>query len=180
MKKIGTIILFILAGTLSVLSVWGLLAPKEMTVERQLLIDSAPDSVLKQIVLFRHWEKWSPWIEKDPSIQLDYFGTVGQVGSGYRWVGSNKDSGKGSMTCTKLVGDTVMTYCVAMTEPWACESGGWFKVRAVGDQTVVFWHMQQPSPFPKNILMMMMGFEEMMAADFDKGLGNIKTIVTRK
>jgi len=71
------------------------LGPATFDTVRSTKID-APKNVAFNIVNdLNNWEKWSPWMDKDPEIKITYSDQKAGVGSSYTWSGNDQvSSGK--------------------------------------------------------------------------------------
>jgi len=88
MKKFRKILFFILCISLIIIAI-GFLLPAKVHVERSLVIDALPEDIFEQVNTLKNWEKWSPWIQSDSIIQIEYSGPESGVGSGLTWKGTD-------------------------------------------------------------------------------------------
>ncbi len=158
---------------IAIVSILGLVMPKEYSVERSMVIDACPGVVYKEFANFKNWEDWSPWAEKDQTIQSTYEGEDGQVGSIHRWTGNPDISGQGSMTMTEMT-ENEIKYDLQFIVPFESESKGYFKMEEVEGGVKVSWGDGGKIPFPMNVIAgLFMDFDKMIGADFEKGLQNM-------
>ena len=67
---------------------------RKIHIQKQVLIDSSLDQVFEQVVYLKNFPKWSPFLEADPTQQIEVKHTDGQVGAQYHWLGNEgKDVG---------------------------------------------------------------------------------------
>ncbi len=177
MKKFLRFIGILLLVLVLIVIILGLIEPKEVTVERSIVINGPREVVWDQMVKFKNSPNWDPWMAADPSAVRTYFGTDGQPGSGYSWVG--KKLGEGNMTDTGIDGNK-MKYWLHFEKPWFMKSdaSGFYKVEDAGNgQTKVTWNYYQHMDFPKNASQVIMSPEKMLGNMFDSGLNNLKKYV---
>ncbi|MEM0994160.1 MAG: SRPBCC family protein, partial [Bacteroidota bacterium] len=65
MKTVG-IVLAVLIGAIALV---GFIAPKEMKVDRSIVIDAAPEKVYPYISTFEQTNRWQPWMQLDPNME---------------------------------------------------------------------------------------------------------------
>lgn len=165
------IVVLILAAVVTVL---GMVMPKEYTVERTAVIEACPGAVQSVLTDFQKWESWSPWAERDSSIQSTYEGEPGTVGYKQSWTGDPQLSGKGNMELT-AISDTAITYQLNFTEPFESSSNGYFKMKEVDGGVEITWGDHGDMSFPMNVIAgLFMDFDEMIGNDFEKGLSNLQ------
>jgi len=169
LKIIGIILLLIIILFLTL----ALVQPKDVKIERSTVINAPVAAVREQIYKFKNWPNWSPWVAKEPNVQLTYSGTDGETGSAYHWVG--KKTGEGEMTNKGIAGD-IMSFDLRFIKPWKGHSEGSFRLEDAGSgKTKVTWIMNLHASFPKNAFNFMS--DKMIGDDFDKGLDKMKQYV---
>ena len=99
--KILKIVLGGLAALVVVVTAVGFLLPREIRVEREVLIDAPPESIYPLIAdLEEGWSQWSPWrASKLPGAVYEYSGP--KVGLGATQVFRSDDDGDGKLTIVK-------------------------------------------------------------------------------
>ncbi|RYE23699.1 MAG: hypothetical protein EOP51_09730 [Sphingobacteriales bacterium] len=175
MKKFFKILGIIVLILVLVVLVLGLIAPKDMKIERSETMNAPKEVVFEQIVKFKNWSHWSPWYKMEPTAEMTYTGTDGEVGSGYSWKG--KKMGAGQMTNASLNG-TNMNYDLHFTEPFDSKAKGSFTVVDAGNgQSKVTWIMNSHTPYPMNAMHVFMDMDKMVGKDFESGLKDMKAYV---
>lgn len=76
----------------------GLLLPAKVHIERSLVINASQKSVFEQVNVLKNWEKWSPWLQMDTTIQHSYSGPPSGIGATYNWKSNDKNIGNGSIS----------------------------------------------------------------------------------
>jgi hypothetical protein len=173
MKKairfIAGVILFVVAAFL----ILGLIMPKDVVVSRSVMINAPKNVVFDQMSNFKNWTNWSPWIEKEPTVKLTYKGADGAVGSGYHWVGEDKNTGTGDMNSLAING-TKMDFEVKFSKPMKREAQGTLEAMDTAGATKAYWSFSMHMPYPFNAMLLFMNMDKMLGGDFEKGLNNMK------
>ena len=90
-------ILLIISFAFICLVVIGLFLPTEYTVTRSINIDSTQEKIHKYVGELNNWDKWSPWLESDPTIKVNVGEKTSGVGATQSWEGKD---GSGSLVFT--------------------------------------------------------------------------------
>lgn len=177
MKKLLRFVGILLVTLLVIFVVLGLMGPKELTVTRSVVINAPKDAVWEQMVKFKNWPNWSPWIELDPTTQLSYSGTDGQVGSAYHWIGSkDKNTGEGDMT-NKGVEGTTLNFEVHFMKPFDNTATGTLSATDTAGSTKATWVFNVHMNFTFRAFAMIMNMEKELGEEFMRGLNNMKKYV---
>ncbi|OJW77577.1 MAG: hypothetical protein BGO69_11770 [Bacteroidetes bacterium 46-16] len=175
MKKFLRFIGILLLVLILIVVILGIIEPKDVTVERSITINGPREMVWDQMTQFKNGPNWDPWYKMEPDVARTYFGTDGQPGSGYNWVG--KKTGSGTMKDTGINGDK-MNYALHFEKPMPGDASGFYQVSDNGDGTVkVTWNYYQHMPFPFNGMQAFMSMDKMLGNTFDSGLVNLKKYV---
>lgn len=144
--------------------------PKDLIVERSIIVKAPQQAVFNQIQHFKNWPNWSPWIAKEPTMKLTYTGIDGQKGSGYSWVGD--EMGEGEMKNTNVTYKQ-LDYNLHFIKPWDGLAEGYLSAQDQSNGTTkVTWHMVNHGNFPFNALNYFM--EQIIGKDFEDGLDLLK------
>jgi effector-binding domain-containing protein len=172
LKKIGIGLVVVIA----LIVIISFLLPNNVTVERSVIVNAPIEIVYRQVNDFHNWEKWSPWMEKDPDMEIEYFGSEKGKGSKYCWVGDPESVGKG---CLSIVDEEENTSIKTLLEFEGTSPGnGNWTFEKISDGVKVTWAMESDMSEPiivgKYFGLLMDG---LIGPDFEKGLSNIKNIV---
>jgi effector-binding domain-containing protein len=77
--------------------------PSKIEIEKSIVIKALPEVVFEQVNDLHNWEKWSPWIETDTTIDIKYFGNEKGEGAGFEWKSENQHIGNGIITILAAV-----------------------------------------------------------------------------
>ena len=89
-KIIIIVLLIIFIGSCGYVAV----QPNSYDINRTRVINAPAELLFNNINDFKNWESWSPWVEKDASIQITYPEQTSGVDGAYSWT---SDDGVGSM-----------------------------------------------------------------------------------
>ena len=167
-------LLFTIIALVLVYLIIAIFAPSSYSVTRELTVNSSKEAVWNQINTFEKWQAWSPWKEKDSTLETTYEGTPGEVGSKSSWVGDPEISGTGNMTIRESVPNDRIVYDLEFPE-WESKSVGSIKLEDVEDGTKVIWNDAGDFPFLSRPFMLLMDMDEMMGKDFERGLEKLAT-----
>jgi len=174
MKKFIRFVLGLIAIVLLAWLITAIIEPKDVTVQRSVVIKAPKDSVFAQIVNFKNWTHWSPWYKLDSTMKITYTGTDGQPGSGYQWVGDEKTTGTGSMNDVAVTG-TKMDYELHFIAPFEKDAAGFLKAEDTAGMTKATWSITMHYSFPFNAILAVLKMDKLLGGDFESGLTNLKT-----
>ena len=158
----------------------GLIAPKEMKIERTITINKPKDDVFAYLVLLKNQDQWSPWSKKDPAMTKSYKGEDGTVGFVGSWSG-NKEVGVGEQEIKKIVPGERIEYELRFKKPMENTSVSYLTTEAIGDkQTKVTWGFEGEHKFPCNVICVAMNMKAKMVSALDEGLASLKTILEKQ
>jgi uncharacterized protein YndB with AHSA1/START domain len=174
LKKIG----FGILGLFILLLVIGFLLPSERTVSVTEEINAPISLVFDQVNDLRNWEKWSPWKELDPLMEMSYSNPPAGKGAFYKWKSNHPQVGSGKMTLSEVVPNqkivTVMDF-----EDWDSGSAE-FTFKEENRKTEVTWSMDLHlgrNPVSKYMGLFIVGGLRGM---FDRGLESMKINVENR
>jgi effector-binding domain-containing protein/uncharacterized protein YndB with AHSA1/START domain len=110
--------------------------PSSFQMERKITIEAQPAKVYNAVLDMQSWKNWSYWDKLDSTNEVSYFGTPGEVGSGYAWKGDPNKVGEGTFTVTALEENKRIDFDLAFMgqDP----AGGYFTFEPIGeDETEV-------------------------------------------
>ena len=144
-------------------------APSDYKVERTQEMAASPEAIYEQIYKFENWQAWSPWADKDSTLEFTIEGEDGTVGEKYSWEGDPDISGKGSMTVTELIPNEKISYDLHFVD-MDMHSSGTIQIEA-GEEGASFvrWWDEGDIPYIFRPMMMFMDMDGMMGGDFERG-----------
>jgi len=170
MKRLFQILSVALMLLLIVFIILAMVQPKDLIIERSIIVKAPQQAVYNQIQYFKNWPNWSPWHAKEPTMQLSYTGIDGTKGSSYKWLGD--EMGEGEMKNTNATYKQ-LDYSLHFIEPWEGFADGYISAQDQSNGTTkVTWHMVNHGSFPLNALNYFM--EKIIGNDFEDGLELLK------
>ena len=163
-------------GLILLLVLIGLMLPRQVRVERSVMISSTPDRVFPYLNNLKNFvNEWSPWTEKDPNMKQSFSGPDSGVGAHYEWVGDKKKVGTGKMTISKseenklVVTDLDFGKRGKATARWILDTEG--------DKVKVTWDLDTDmggNPIGRYFGLMM---DKWVGGDYEHGLNKLKAKV---
>jgi polyketide cyclase/dehydrase/lipid transport protein len=78
--------------------------PRQVHVERAIVIDRSAAAVFPLLNAPKRFNEWSPWKDLDPNVRMSFSGPESGVGAAMAWNGNSK-VGKGSQIITESIAD---------------------------------------------------------------------------
>ncbi|MEO0470983.1 MAG: SRPBCC family protein [Bacteroidota bacterium] len=170
-------ILYVVIGLVLVATLYGLLGPKEIRMERSTTIEASAENIFPHLVSMKNQWNWSPWAELDPNMKRTYSGKEGEVGSISHWEG-NDDIGIGEQELVAVEDMKRVETQLRFLAPFESQADAFLTVEPdEGGKSKVTWGFATETPFPENVMMALIGMESQLASDYDKGLGKLKALV---
>ena len=172
-------ILIGVAGVLVLFVAVAATRPSHYHVERKLEVAAPADLVfgvlndLHQfagvLVLFG-----SPLEKGDPNMQKTFEGPAAGVGQSYAW--SGKEAGKGKMTIEESVPGQKVGIQLQFVKPMASTATCALTLAGTPTGSFVTWSMDGNHNFIGKAFGMFMDMDNMLGADIEKGLAQLKTV----
>ena len=161
-------LLFLLLIILIGLAIYIAVQPNSFNVKRERVIDAPASVVYQNVIDFKKWPNWSPWIEREPDLTLNFPEQTSDVGASYSWEGKD---GTGNM---KTVG-TILNESIDQKlqfEDYEPSDILWKFEPTPDGKTNVIWEMKSEKiPFMfKGYAAFSGGFDKMIGPDFERGL----------
>ena len=174
-KMVLTTFLVVLGVVVVAVVILGIVAPTDMNVEREVVIEKPREVVFNDLRLVKNHDSWSPWMRKDPNIMKQYRGTDGTVGFVQSWSGNN-DVGVGEQEIKNIAEGSRIDYELRFKKPMEDTSAAYLVTEDAGaGRTRVKWGMNGRSPFPRNVFCLLLNIKGKLGRDFDQGLADLKT-----
>jgi polyketide cyclase/dehydrase/lipid transport protein len=178
MKKTLKIIAGLILVVIAFLLIAGIFVGKSVHVERAITINRSPETLWPLISTFENHTRWSPFIKKDPAVNITYEGQSGTVGSVYAWKG-NSDVGSGRETMTKLDRPARVESDLKFFEPVEAEARAFITLTPVGAGTKAVWGFDSKYAYPMNVILLFVDFDEMLGKDYNDGLVKLKQLAEK-
>ena len=168
-------ILIGLVGLIAVLAVIGLFLPRQVIVERDIVIDAAPEAVFPHVSSLQAFAEWSPWGDYDPDMQVTYSGPEVGVGNVMVWTSDHPNVGNGRQEIIEAIeNERIRT---ALNFDGMPPSEAWWRLEADGEATRVVWGLDADmggNPINRWFGLLLDGF---VGADYERGLSQLQTAV---
>jgi hypothetical protein len=174
MKKIALVAGAVIAALVLILGILISLQPDEYHVERSATIEVPAEVVFGQIVDFRRWEDWSPWLELDPDAESTFEGAERGEGAIFKWSG-NEDVGSGRMEITESRAHDYVEIDLQFIEPYESQTTTAFEFSADDPQTTtVTWKMFGENNLISKAFGLVVDMEDMIGEDYERGLARLE------
>ena len=155
----------------------GFALPADYKVERSIVIDAPPQTIYPLVATPRRWTQWSVWTQRDPGMDIAYFGPESGAGAGWRW--NSRTEGRGEMTLVD--GDPAHGLRYTLYFPdFDSTSTGAIVLAPAGAGTRVTWTNAGSvghNPLKHYLAATM---DRFVGPDFDAGLRNLKTLAEKR
>jgi uncharacterized protein YndB with AHSA1/START domain len=174
MLKALSIIGLLLLGAVAVVLLLASTKPDTFRIERSVLIGAPPERVFGLINDLQQFNRWNPWLRKDPATEQRYGQITQGPGASFAWV-SNK-TGSGSMTIAHSTAPTLMALKLDFVKPMEAHNIAEFTLRPEAGGTRITWAMHGPAPLLVRVIHVFFSMERMVGPDFEEGLAQLKTL----
>lgn len=153
------------------------LLPRDVHVERSIVIDATPTAIWPHVSDFDKANAWSPWAEHDPNTKYTFEGQPGERGHKSSWVSEHDNVGTGSQTIVEAEPGEFMKTALDFGAQGTAEA--FFKFASKDGKTEVTWGFDSDmgmNPIGRYMGLMM---EDWIGPDYEKGLSNLKALVEK-
>jgi hypothetical protein len=173
--------LVLIAGGLliALVLVAGLIAPKDVTIERSTLIKAPSTAIFPHIKYIDKMAAWHPWLKKDGNLLTSVEGQDGTLDAIRKWDSKNPDVGTGQERIVALVENEMIETDVHVLTPKESHAKSKFVLTDVQGQTQVIWQFKYEVPYPFNAFMMFSDPTSELEKGFSNGLAGLKKILER-
>jgi effector-binding domain-containing protein len=147
--------------------------PNNYDVQRTRIINAPAAVLFNSVNDFKNWEAWSPWVEKEPDLQITYPENTSGVGGSYSWIGKE---GAGNMkTLAVSPYDSISQDMQFEDFP---PSNIYWKFIKTEKGTVITWGMKSNKmPFIlKFYAAISGGMDKMVGPDLQRGLERLDSV----
>jgi uncharacterized protein YndB with AHSA1/START domain len=174
------ILAVVLAIAIAVVLILAANKPDTLRVQRAAVVKAPPEKIFPLINDFHQWASWSPWENKDPTMQRTYSGPPSGKGAVYAWDG-NKNVGTGRMEILDASSPSKIIIKLDFFKPFEGHNTAEFTMLPQGDAaaTNINWVMYGPAPFMSKVMQVFMNMDNMIGKDFEIGLANLKRLTEK-
>lgn len=152
----------------------GMLLPRQVHVERSIVIDAPRATVFALVDGFKQFNKWSPWAALDPNAKYTREGPDFGVGAKQSWVGDPKTVGSGSQEVVELKPLEMVKTRLDFGDKGLAAAQ--FALASEASGTKVTWSLDSDmgaGPIGRYFGLMM---DRWIGSDYEKGLAGLKTL----
>ena len=168
-------VLIVLVLAIAALLVYASTRPDTLRVERKAVIAAPPARLFGLINDLHQFNRWNPWLAKDPALKATYEGPSAGPGARYAWDG-NKAVGQGSMTITTSQPDREVVMRLLFIKPFPGDNTLSFTLTPQAEGTEVSWLMQGPQALLPKVMGLFVNMDQMIGRDFEAGLVNLRRL----
>lgn len=151
------------------------LLPRETTVERAVLIEAPAEAIFPHVNSLKATENWSPWLARDPDVELSYSGPESGVGSQLDWASENPQVGIGSQIITASNSNERVETALDFGQMGTANA--WFDLEPEGAGTRVTWGFVSDNGMNPMARWMGLMLDTWVGGDYEAGLNNLKALV---
>lgn len=164
-----------LLAVIAVLAIIGMTQPREIEIARSIDINAPASEIYPHVANLSANKAWSPWLGKDPETILTYGDIASGLGATMTWDSDNRDVGKGALEVTKAEENKHLTTALDFGDMGDGQAT-WDFVETDGKTTATWGMTTDMGAGPAGRLFGIM-MKKWIAADYDRGLQNLKTLV---
>ncbi len=168
-------ILGVVVALVAVFVIVGFLLPRDVYVVRSIVIDAPPAEVFPHVNSLKAGAEWSPWLDRDPEVQLTYSGPDDGVGATLEWASDHPQVGNGKQEITLSEPDARVETALDFGEMGLAMAA--FVLTEQGGGTQVTWSLDTnmgANPVGRWMGLMM---DRWVGGDYEAGLSNLKRVV---
>lgn len=151
------------------------LLPREMQVARSVEINAVASEIFPHVNNLKANEAWSPWLSRDPEVQLNYGAVAEGVGATMSWASEHPQVGSGSMEIITSEPDTHLKTALDFGDMGTAVAF-WDLVETDG-KTNVTWGFTSDAGMNPVMRWMGLMMDGWVGPDYEQGLGNLKALV---
>ena len=174
MKKAGLVLLLLLTAFV----VTGYLLPKQVYIERSIVIDRPASMMFELLNGYRHYKAWSPWVARDPQADFMVSGPAEGVGARLSWDGDPQRVGSGWQEIVASQPFERIDIKLDFDAQGVADTG--FILAEQGDATHITWFFDSDLTEGVNFLDSFLAryfgllFDRWVGGDYEQGLENLQ------
>ena len=156
------------------LVVVGFLLPRQVHVERSIVINAPQAQLFEALNGFKRFNEFSPWAALDPDTTYTYEGPESGVGARMSWVSSDADLGSGT---NEIVESKAPDFIRTRLDFGGKPAEATFTFAPADGATRVTWGFD--GDLGNNPIMRFVGlmFDKWIGSDYEKGLARMKQVM---
>lgn len=168
-------ILIGLVALVAIAAIVGMFLPRYVSIERDLVVDAAPEAVYPHISSLQAFSEWSPWSSIDPDMVVNFSGPEVGVGNVMEWTSEHPNVGNGRQEILEVVENESVRTALDFGNMGTAEA--WWRLAPDGEGTRVQWGLTADmggGPVGRWFGLMM---DSWVGADYERGLARLQTTV---
>lgn len=163
-----------LVALIALIVVVGFLLPREVHVERSIVINAPQAQLFEALNSFKRFNEFSPWAALDPNTQYTYEGPESGVGAKMSWVSNDPDLGSGTNEIVESRAPDLIRTKLNFGGQLAEAT---FTFAPADSATRVTWGFD--GDLGNNPIMRFVGlmFDKWIGGDYEKGLARMKEVM---
>lgn len=149
--------------------------PDQFRVERSTVINAPSETIFAILNNLHRGKEWSPYENKDPTMERHFEGPASGVGAVFAWKG-NKDVGQGRMEIIDSRPPSYLKIQLDFIEPFPAHNIAEYSLTEEGEGTRVTWAIFGPMPYLSKVMCLFMDMDTMIGRDFEAGLASLKQL----
>lgn len=169
-RILGTVVVLV-----AVLAVIGFFLPRDVAVTRSTIIDAPAEDIWPHVSALKATQAWSPWMSLDPEMKVTFEGPEAGVGNKMSWISEVDSVGEGSQEITEATELERVATALDFGDMGTAKAE--ILLASEGGGTRVDWNFETDmgtNPIGRWMGLMM---DNWVGADYEKGLGNLKSLV---
>lgn len=153
----------------------GFFLPRNVTVARTIEIDAPADQIFPHVNSLKAMEAWSPWLSRDPNVQLTYNDVESGDGAAMEWASDQQDVGSGRQEIIEANQNESVVTALDFGDMGLAQAK--FLLAEAQGATTVTWTLDTDmgaGPVGKWMGLMM---DRWVGADYEAGLANLKALI---
>lgn len=149
--------------------------PKDITVARSIQIDAPASDIFPYVNSLKATQGWSPWLERDPNVDVTFGGPDEGVGAKMAWASEERSVGTGTQEIILSEPDSQVKTALDFGDMGTATAT--FDLVSASGGTTVTWGLYSDAgsnPIARWMGLMMDG---MVGKDYETGLANLKSLV---
>ncbi|EQA60912.1 SRPBCC family protein [Leptospira alexanderi] len=173
------ILSYILAGFVALIVILTFVAPKELRLEREIVINRPKGIVFAELKLLKNHEQWNAWSKKDPQMKKEFKGTDGAVGFISSWESENPEVGTAEQEITNIIDGERLETRIRFKKPFEANFDSYLTTVSVNEnQTRVLIGMSDQMSFPMTVISFIVNVcfdqQQKIIKNMDDSLNNLK------
>lgn len=157
--------------------------PGQASAERSILVDRPPSMVFAVADSFVLFNRWSPWADLDPATVYTFEGPERGVGASMAWKSEDPNVGSGKQTISFSSPDERVETLLDFGDFGTAKAALSMEPEGAGSRVTWRFDTELPITFDRKFFFGVMGrwfglrMDKAIGADYEKGLGRLKTLL---